>query len=64
PAAGVPAGSFDLAAALEAHEKTIILAVLERTRWRMAKAARELNLERSHLYKKLKALGIDRPAED
>jgi DNA-binding NtrC family response regulator len=30
----------------------------------MAKAARELNLERSHLYKKLKALGIDRPDED
>jgi len=29
----------------------------------MSKAARELNLERSHLYKKLRALGIDRPPD-
>jgi DNA-binding NtrC family response regulator len=30
----------------------------------MAKTARDLNLERSHLYKKMKALGIERPAND
>ena len=30
----------------------------------MSRAARELNLERSHLYKKMKALGIERPADD
>ncbi|HZM69887.1 MAG TPA: sigma-54 dependent transcriptional regulator [Candidatus Cryosericum sp.] len=63
-AAATPAGPFDLAAELERRERAIILAVLERTRWRMARAARELNLERSHLYKKLKALGIEKPAED
>jgi two-component system response regulator HydG len=70
PAAGgatsprAPAGAFDLAAELERVERLIILQVLERTHWRMSKAAAELNLERSHLYKKLKALGIERPVED
>ncbi len=59
-----PPASFDLASELERHERELILQVLERTRWRMSKAARELGLERSHLYKKLKALGIERPAEE
>jgi DNA-binding NtrC family response regulator len=67
PASGAPAattappGAFDLAAAVEHHERALIRAVLERTGWRMAKAARELGLERSHLYKKLAALGIEKP---
>jgi DNA-binding NtrC family response regulator len=63
---GVPAprGSFDLAAEMERHERALVLAVLERSGWRMTRAARELGLERSHLYKKLRALGIDRPTED
>jgi DNA-binding NtrC family response regulator len=56
-----PPGAFDLAAAIERHERALILAVLERTGWRMARAARELGLERSHLYKKLAALGIEKP---
>jgi transcriptional regulator of acetoin/glycerol metabolism len=30
----------------------------------MTRAAEELSLERSHLYKKLRALGIERPVED
>jgi DNA-binding NtrC family response regulator len=30
----------------------------------MTKTAEALGLERSHLYKKLKALGIERPVED
>ena len=59
-----PPGTFDLAAEVEKHERAIVLEVLERTRWRMSRAARELNLERSHLYKKLKALGIDRPPDE
>ena len=42
-------------------ERQVLLQVLERQRWRMTAAAAELGLERSHLYKKLKALGIDRP---
>jgi DNA-binding NtrC family response regulator len=67
PGAGAPAapgGPRDLATQLLAHEKAIILAALERHRWRIARTARELNLERSHLYKKMKALGIERPAGD
>jgi DNA-binding NtrC family response regulator len=68
PAAAAPAdpggGAADLATQVMRHEKAIILAALERHRWRMTRAARELNLERSHLYKKMKALGIERPADD
>jgi DNA-binding NtrC family response regulator len=59
-ASGTPA---DLATQLVRHEKAIILAALERNRWRMSKTARELRLERSHLYKKMKSLGIERPGE-
>jgi len=55
---------FDLAAELERYERALILHALERARWRMTAAARFLGLERSHLYKKLKALGIERPVED
>ena len=62
--ADAPDKPLDLATQLVRHEKAIILAALERHRWRMSRAARELKLERSHLYKKMKALGIERPAED
>ncbi|ANM28401.1 Fis family transcriptional regulator [Acidobacteria bacterium Mor1] len=41
-------------------ERQVILDALERTNWVMAAAARELDLERSHLYKKLKAHGIEK----
>jgi len=54
----------DLASYLERMERDAILRVCERHHWRMTRAAAELGLERSHLYKKLKALGIERPAED
>ena len=64
PGAPAPSGPLDLAAELERYEREVVLAVLERHRWRMAAAARSLGLERSHLYRKLKALGIDRPVED
>ncbi|HEX5044311.1 MAG TPA: sigma-54 dependent transcriptional regulator [Candidatus Polarisedimenticolaceae bacterium] len=57
-------GKEDLASYLERVEREAILRVCERHHWRMTKAAAELGLERSHLYKKLKALGIERPAED
>jgi DNA-binding NtrC family response regulator len=48
---------------LVAAERAALTAALERNRWQMAKTARELGLERSHLYKKLKALGIPTPDE-
>jgi DNA-binding NtrC family response regulator len=54
----------DLASYLERMEREAILRVCERHHWRMTRAAAELGLERSHLYKKLKALGIERPVED
>ncbi len=59
-----PAHSPDLVAEMRRHERALILAALERNRWRMAKTARELQLERSHLYKKMKTLGIERPHDD
>ena len=46
---------------MEQLERDVIRAALERNAWRMAATARELQLERSHLYKKVKALGIERP---
>jgi DNA-binding NtrC family response regulator len=57
------AGSH-LASMMERHERALVVAALERNRWRMTKTADELGLERSHLYKKLKALGIEKPVED
>ncbi len=58
---GAPAGRFDLAAELARHERALVLDVLERNQWQMTRAAEELGLERSHLYKKLRALGIEKP---
>jgi len=57
-------GTKDLASMMERHERALVLAALRRNRWKMTKTADELGLERSHLYKKLKALGIDKPVED
>jgi DNA-binding NtrC family response regulator len=42
-------------------EREVVLGVLEAQRWRMTAAATRLGIERSHLYKKLKSLGIERP---
>jgi len=53
-----------LADQLVRHERAIVLASLERNHWRMTKTADDLGLERSHLYKKLKALGIERRVEE
>ena len=64
PPSSPAAAKEDLASYLERVEREAILRVCERHHWRMTKAAAELGLERSHLYKKLKALGIERPAED
>ncbi len=41
-------------------ERQVLLQVLEARGWRMSAAAEQLGLERSHLYKKLRALGIER----
>jgi DNA-binding NtrC family response regulator len=65
PTPAAHAGSTGtLAATLDAFERATVLAALERNKWRMTRTAEELGLERSHLYKKLKALGIERPVEE
>jgi len=49
----------DLKAAVEEFERRFISAKIREARGNMAEAARLLGLERSHLYKKMKALGIE-----
>ena len=58
-----PSEAAGLATEMERHERTVILEALERHHWRMTRAAQELGLERSHLYKRLKALGIAKPED-
>jgi two-component system, NtrC family, nitrogen regulation response regulator NtrX len=48
-----------LAQRVEAFERDVILAELKRHSQRMTDTAKSLGLERSHLYKKCQALGID-----
>ncbi|HEY1551536.1 MAG TPA: sigma-54 dependent transcriptional regulator [Kofleriaceae bacterium] len=47
-----------------AAERDIIVAALEANDNHVSNTARELQLERSHLYKKMRALGIDHRADD
>ena len=47
-----------------AAEREIIMASLEANGHHVSNTARELQLERSHLYKKMRALGIDHRADD
>ena len=45
-------------------EREIIMAALEANDHHVSNTARELQLERSHLYKKMRALGIDHRADE
>jgi len=47
-----------------AAERDIIIAALEANDHHVSNTARELQLERSHLYKKMRALGIDHRADE
>jgi DNA-binding NtrC family response regulator len=47
-----------------AAEREIIMAALDANAHHVSNTARELQLERSHLYKKMRALGIDHRADD
>jgi len=49
---------------VSAAEREIIMAALEANDHHVSNTARELQLERSHLYKKMRALGIDQRAEE
>jgi two-component system nitrogen regulation response regulator NtrX len=44
--------------ARSAYEREFVLRKLEENRWNMTKAAAALGLERSHLYRKMRTLGI------
>jgi two-component system nitrogen regulation response regulator NtrX len=53
------AGSGSLATRVDSFEKQTILSELKRLGYNMTATAKELGLERSHLYKKCQQLGID-----
>src|SRR5207302_4464593 len=55
----VPAGDPPLRDALDAYERELIRERLRRHNGHVTNAARSLGLERSHLYKKCRQLGID-----
>jgi len=58
-AAKSPLKPYDsLQEARSAYEREFVLRKLEENRWNMTKAAEALGLERSHLYRKMRALGI------
>ena len=44
---------------VDAFEREVILAELKRSNYNVSQAAKSLDLERSHLYKKAEHLGID-----
>lgn len=48
-----------LAEQVQQHERAVILAAIDRNHHHISNTARELGLERSHLYKKCQQLGID-----
>jgi two-component system, NtrC family, nitrogen regulation response regulator NtrX len=52
-------GSGPLADRVQKFEREAILQELKRTNYQITRAAKELGLERSHLYKKAEQLGID-----
>lgn len=49
---------------MAAAEGEILATTLARHGWRMAAAARALGMERSHLYKKVRAHGLKKPGDD
>jgi len=56
---GMPSRPYSsLHEAREAYEREFILRKLEENRWNMTQTSAALGLERSHLYRKMKALGI------
>ena len=58
-AAGVTIGSGGLAQRVESFEREVSLEELKRSQNNMSLAAKNLGLERSHLYKKAEQVGID-----
>jgi len=62
PLVGAPGNGADPAlTALESAERTVLLQTLERHAWNMSGVARELNISRNTLYRKLGRLNIEHP---
>jgi DNA-binding NtrC family response regulator len=59
PATSPTVGSGPLSDRVQSFEREVILDELKRSRHNMSLAAKNLGLERSHLYKKAEQLGID-----
>jgi len=55
----IAGGSGSLADRVQGFEREVILSELRRSQYNVAAAARALDMERSHLYKKAEQLGID-----
>jgi DNA-binding NtrC family response regulator len=55
----ISTGTGPLANRVDSFEKQTILSELKRHAYNMTATAKELGLERSHLYKKCQQLGID-----
>jgi two-component system response regulator HydG len=58
-AKGKLANSNDLKEVKEHHEREIILKCLEKNKFNKSKTAKELNIDRTTLYNKIKSLGLD-----
>ncbi len=61
--AGSAGAEGSLRERMVASEEHILAATLARHGWRMAEAARALGMERSHLYKKVRAHGLKKPGD-
>jgi len=48
---------------IDAAERDIVIRALTATGWNVSRSAELLGLERSHLYKKMRSLGLERPGE-
>jgi DNA-binding NtrC family response regulator len=59
PGAPAAAATGDLSERMDAFERAVILAELERQHHHVTNTAKALGLERSHLYKKCQQLGIE-----
>jgi DNA-binding NtrC family response regulator len=59
PAVGASTSSGTLAEQIQQHEREIIISAIRRNKHHISNTARELGLERSHLYKKCQQLAID-----
>lgn len=59
PIENVSLSSNGLKSLMESYEKRLILAALEKNKWRRQQSASELNIDRKTLFKKMKQYGVE-----